>query len=449
MNEEQYEKFKAERDTERFGDNSVYGGMNFCVRDERSRVRKMMALSTLGGVFLAAALIACGFLIARGFVDFDMVANGSSLNITVTPKGQDRIESVDPAEGPDGEAGAADAQKGGAPALTVAAGELKPTGQGDASVVIADPSDGTGLRELSNPEIAARVRPSVVGIQSESLRYARSSTGSGIIMSADGYIITNHHVVENVDKITVVLDDGGKYNATIVGLDQKSDLAVIKIEAEGLNAVEFGDSDQVVVGDPAMAIGNPYGLELQGTVTVGVISAINRDIAVSEERVMTLIQTDASINPGNSGGPLVNKYGRVIGINTIKLGVSYYEGLGFAIPINTAKPILEDLIKYGSVQDRPAIGITGWVVTPSYSRTSNLPIGVYVETVDERGGAYAAGLRSGDVITKANGKEITAMAELNKEKETMRVGDKIVLMVERGGTSLELAVELVDEAVVS
>lgn len=425
---------------EDFQQGAFGSGINIRVNQKKRRTGLIVSASILGGILLALGIFFCGLFIAKRFMDVDLVASNQGFSLSIVPKGDETTEV--PAK-----------QQGETQSDTQTVGDLRPIGNGDASIVIVDPSssvaNGDEAALLTNPQIAAKVKPSVVSILGESLRYATSSTGSGIVMSEDGYIITNYHVVEGVDKLTVVLDNGQEYNALIVGLDQNSDLAVIKINTTGLTPVEFGNSDAVAVGDPALAIGNPYGIELQGTVTAGIISAINRDIAVSAERTMTLIQTDASINPGNSGGPLVNKYGQVIGINTIKLGVSYFEGLGFAIPINTAKPILDELIKYGAVLGRPAIGITGWVVTESYARSYKIPAGVFVETVDELSDAYKKGIKNGDVIIEVNGVAVSTMADINKVKETMAVGDVMRLTVSRNGETINFDVTLIDESLLS
>lgn len=313
------------------------------------------------------------------------------------------------------------------------------------------PSDANNDgQELTVAQIAKKVRPSVVGIVTESLSaYGSSGTGSGIVMTDDGYIITNNHVISGGDKITIVMDNGDDYSATVVGSDEKTDIAIVKIEARGLTAAEFGDSDKLEVGDLAVAIGNPMGIELQGTVTAGIISALDREITV-ENRVMTLIQTDASINPGNSGGPLVNKYGQVVGINSIKIGLdSNYEGLGFAIPTKTISEISGDLLKYGYVPGRPAIGITGRSLNERAAKYYNVPQGVLVDTVDQKSDAYSSGLKVGDIITKANGTVITDMQGLSKVKEAMKAGDTMTVEVYREGKTMTLSFKLIDEVVLT
>lgn len=300
--------------------------------------------------------------------------------------------------------------------------------------------------KLSIKEISKKVRPAVVGIiAAASSDFGEESVGSGIVMTQDGYIITNHHVVENSGSIEVILDDGRDYTARVVGTDSRSDLAVIKIDASELSAAAFGNSDQLEPGDLAVAIGNPAGILLQNSVTSGIISAINRDIVIGD-REMTLIQTDASINPGNSGGPLVNEYGQVIGINTIKIGISYYEGLGFAIPINTAKPIIDKLISRGYIKGRPSIGLNGSFLTGREARLHSSVEGMYIEYVHPQSDAHRKGLRRGDIITKVDGEPFTSVDAIKALRSKHKAGDQVRLTVYRNGESVELSVLLMDEA---
>ena len=302
---------------------------------------------------------------------------------------------------------------------------------------------------LTVKQISQKVRTSVVGVIGQSANsFSSSSVGSGIIMSADGYIITNNHVIEGMTAINVVLDDGTSYNARVIGSDARTDLAVIKVDAKNLVPAEFGDSDKLEQGDPAIAIGNPAGLQLQNTVTSGIISAINRDIII-EDRTMTLIQTDASINPGNSGGPLVNEFGQVIGINTIKVGISYYEGLGFAIPINTAKPIIDELISNGYIKGRPSIGINGQSISARDAAFYGLPEGLYVEYVHPHSDAFKKGLRRGDVIIKMNGTKLSSTAEIKKIRDNFKAGDKVTITIFRNGKETDMTILLMDEAMLS
>lgn len=314
---------------------------------------------------------------------------------------------------------------------------------------------------LSIPQIVSKVSPSVVGITSvfpsasaniygiQQAPQTATGTGTGVVMSADGYIITNAHVIADTDTgeeasaINVVLSSDSKieYPATVIGCDIKTDLAVIKIEADNLTAAEFGNSEDLEVGELAVAIGNPLGLELSNSVTAGIISALNREITI-EDRTMNYIQTDAAINPGNSGGALVNSYGQVIGINSAKISSSEVEGLGFAIPIHSAIPIVNDLIKNGYVTGRPLIGLSGEDISEVEARYYKIPAGVYVRFITSGSSAEQAGIKVGDVIIGINGTEITSMSELNEIKDQFKPGDQITLTLYRDGQKQEVAVTL-------
>lgn len=308
-------------------------------------------------------------------------------------------------------------------------------------------SSGFQAEGLSLQEIYRKVLPSVVSITS-TLRNG-SSTGTGIIMSADGYIITNAHLVDGAVGVEILTWDDQTYAAGLVGSDSTSDLAVLKVEADSLTAADFGNSEQLMVGDAVVAIGDPLGQKLRGTMTDGIISAINRDLIVNG-RALTLIQTNAALNNGNSGGPLINTYGQVIGINTMKLS-SYYtsasvEGLGFAIPISVAKPVIDELIEHGYVSGRPALGITGKSLPDVYRAYYHLPDGVYVESVDPASDAYAKGLREGDTITAAEGVAVSTIDELNIVKNRYQAGDTLTLTVYRAGETFDLSVILGEAA---
>lgn len=310
---------------------------------------------------------------------------------------------------------------------------------------------------LSVTEIAEKVGPSCVGVINKTKvspqkyydpftgRYYYTSdpnnselveqgSGSGIIISEDGYIVTNQHVIDGATELSVILNTGDEFVATLVGSDSKSDLAVLKIDKTGLPAATLGDSEQVKVGELAVAIGNPLGQELAGTVTSGVISAVNRTMTVDNKKY-NLIQTDAAINPGNSGGALVNQYGEVIGINTIKLSSESVEGIGFAIAISEAKPIVDDLINNGYVSGRPLVGITA-------KATRN---GLSVESVSEGSGAANAGIQAGDLIVKADGKVVNQVDTLNDIRDTKKPGDTLTLTVIRNGELIEVPVVLGEE----
>lgn len=321
------------------------------------------------------------------------------------------------------------------------------------------------LTDYSNTAtgVAEKVRPSIVGIKVEysttSIFYQGSGTataeGSGIIISQDGYILTNNHVVNSTtstssfselgkaNKITVYLyNDETAYDAKIIGTDEQTDLAVIKIEKNNLTAAELGDSDSVKVGEFSMAVGNPLGM--QSSVTSGIISALNRKVTDTDGKSYTLIQTDAAINSGNSGGALVNSEGKVIGINTLKMSGNGVEGLGFAIPINSAKPIYEQLIQYNKVK-RPYIGISGKDLSESVAKANNLVVGVYVVSVEDFSAGQKADIRIGDVIIEVDGQKITTMDELNEIKNKHNIGDTMTLKVYRDGKEKELKVTLAEQ----
>lgn len=312
-------------------------------------------------------------------------------------------------------------------------------------------------------KIAKRVGSSIVGIrmviQSPKNWYysdeisQSNSEGSGIIIDSNGYILTNYHVVEYADPknsmsnkttLEVFLSDGRQAMAEYIGGDQKSDLAVVKINMDNLIVAELGDSDALEVGELAIAIGNPLGLEFQGSVTVGVISALNRTITI-DSRIMNLIQTDAAINPGNSGGALLNSKGEVIGINTAKVSLSGVEGLGFAIPTNDAKPIIDQLLMFGYVKGRPFIGISGREITESISYLYNIPVGIYILEVIEDSGAEIAGILADDILISLAGKEVRTMTEVDKIKENYKAGDTVEVVVVRNGKEVKLSLTFTEE----
>jgi serine protease Do len=303
---------------------------------------------------------------------------------------------------------------------------------------------------LSFAELYAHAAPSVAVVLAQT--QTGRGVGTGIIVSPDGYIATNHHVVEGARSVTVILHDGYEYTAQVIGSDRLSDLAVLKIRADGLPAAEFGDSDMMFPGDPVAAIGNPLGTDLRSTITTGVISGVNRDITLEDasgEITMTVLQTNCAVNPGNSGGPLLNQYGQVIGIISAKImGSSWQsvEGLGFAIPINSAAPLIDQIIQYGYVRGRPAIGITvdlnyNSSVAPSYG----LPPGVRVNGVNELSDAYRKGLQAGDIITHINGETVSSIGEVNDIRNAHVAGDNLTLTVYRSGETLIITIRLMEE----
>ena len=303
-----------------------------------------------------------------------------------------------------------------------------------------DTADG-----MAGEDIYKKVNPSVVSVISTTAE--GTGSGSGVIMSKDGYIITNNHVVDGAQSVSVQLSDGTSLDAEIIGTDEQTDLAVIKVTpTSDLTAAEFGDSDELEPGEYAYAIGSPGGVQFANTITGGRISAINRDLTVND-RVMTLIQTDASINNGNSGGALINKYGQVVGITSAKLsgnafGSATVEGMGFAIPINTAKDIVDELIQNGYVSGRPSIGITGQNVESADGKVS----GVQVYSIDSCAKAASEGLQVGDVITAVDGTPTPDMDKVNELKQDKKAGDKLTLSVYRisTGKTLNITITLTD-----
>jgi len=305
---------------------------------------------------------------------------------------------------------------------------------GEAAIVVKDVSD-----------IVKKSREAVVGVVTESYsNFSSASSGSGIILSEDGYVVTNNHVISGGDSITVVLDNGNHYPAYLIGSDEYTDLAVLKIEAKGLVAAEFGDSDLVEAGQAAVAIGNPTG-QLQGTVTAGIISAVNRNVVVNNT-IMNLIQTDASINSGNSGGPLLNQYGQVIGVNSIKVSLTGYEGLGFAIPSNTVKPIVEQLINNGYVSGRPLVGIHGQEISQMAARFYGYPQGIYINAIEPSSNLVSYGIQPGDIIIAIDGERVITLSQACQLRNSHVAGDTIKLTVYRSGKTAEVDVVLMEQS---
>ena len=335
------------------------------------------------------------------------------------------------------DSGASASTSDSAPTLQI---NSKPESDSSNSSDNYDTADG-----MAGEDIYKKVNPSVVSVISTTSE--GTGSGSGVIMSKDGYIITNNHVVDGAQSVSVQLSDGTSLDAKIIGTDEQTDLAVIKVTpTSDLTAAEFGDSDELEPGEYAYAIGSPGGVQFANTITGGRISAINRDLTVND-RVMTLIQTDASINNGNSGGALINKYGQVVGITSAKLsgnafGSATVEGMGFAIPINTAKDIVDELIQNGYVSGRPSIGITGQNVESADGKVS----GVQVYSIDSRAKAAGEGLQVGDVITAVDGTPTPDMDKVNELKQDKKAGDKLTLSVYRisTGKTLNITITLTD-----
>lgn len=332
----------------------------------------------------------------------------------------------------------------------------------------APQSDGNDLEALNTPKeerILSNVRntaivqavkqvgPAVVGVSTKV--YDRDmfnrrvlvgeSVGSGVIFDKRGYIVTNYHVVGTSDDVNVMLATNETITGKVIGRDEATDLAVIKVEREGLPMAEFGDSSSLVVGEPAIAIGNPLGLELRGTVTVGVISALNRTINPLEQHY-SLIQTDAAINQGNSGGALVNAEGKVVGINSAKIANNGVEGLGFAIPINAARPILKELIAHGEIR-RAYLGV--WAVDQAIAARYGYEwptgeTGILVVKKDPRGPLGATDIASGDFLTAVNGNAITSLQELRQQIDAQAPGQKITLGYRHEGADRTTEVTLLE-----
>ena len=329
----------------------------------------------------------------------------------------------------------------------------------DSSSDSAVTTANSNKKVLTIPEIAAQVGPSVVGVINKtkvqpqryydpfSGRYYYSAdentdemveqgSGSGIIISTDGYIVTNQHVIDGAQEVSIILNTGDEITAQIIGQDVKTDLAVLKIDTDKtLTAAVLGDSTSVQVGELAVAIGNPMGQEFSGSVTAGIISAVNRTMTI-ENRTYNLLQTDAAINSGNSGGALINQYGEVIGINSVKLSESGVEGMGFAIAISEAKPIIDDLMSNGYVTGRPLVGIS----------VQETKYGLFVASVQENSGAADAGLQEGDLIISVDGQKVSSTAEINDLRDQKKPGDTMVFRVLRDGEQIDANVVLTESS---
>ena len=310
--------------------------------------------------------------------------------------------------------------------------------------LLSNTNDNTAAKILTIPEIAALNSNSVVEIYTETVansgrmgQFVTEGAGSGVINTSDGYIITNNHVISGARKITVLLKNGAEYEATLIGRDSKTDLAVIKINATGLKSAVYGNSDKLIVGELAVAIGNPLG-QLGGSVTEGIISALSRNIDIDGE-MMTLLQTTAAVNPGNSGGGLFNNYGELIGVVNAKSSGSDIEGIGFAIPVNTVKTVVESLIKYGYVPGRIDFGAT--LIDIFDTRIAMMyrvqSTGVYVSQADSD-----SVLIAGDRIISIDGKEIKSSTEVKSLLDTHKVGDTISITVSRNGQNTTVRLQL-------
>lgn len=333
-------------------------------------------------------------------------------------------------------------------------------------------TESSDNKVLNTEAVVEKVLPSVVGIESQfTVTYQNNGgyffggfnsgmpeeetsvgTGTGVIITENGYIVTNAHVIYDsqygageADSVAVLLSDSSRYDAEIIGYDTDCDLAVLKIDANGLTAAEFGNSDALKLGEDVTAIGNPLGFDLMNTVTRGIVSGLNRNITINDKS-MNLIQTDAAINSGNSGGPLINKYGQVIGINSSKMSSTYgsasIEGIGFAIPSNEVSLIVDDIMKYGYVTGKPQLGISCQDVTETISQMYNMSIGVYIVEISENSAAEKAGLKTGDIITAIDDVEVATAEELNAQKNLHKAGEEITVTYIRNGEEKTVSVKL-------
>ena len=331
--------------------------------------------------------------------------------------------------------------------------------EGTSAVVPADRSAPSGI--LSTEEAIAKVNPSVVCIEVEteyqgfsrrSGPYVHRGVGTGFIVSADGYIATNYHVVSTADKITVTLFSGEKYTAELIGGNEPEDLAIIKINAGNLPVAELGDSDALVQGQTVVAIGTPAGIEFAWTATQGIVSSASRTVDVNGEKTMEVIQTDASINPGNSGGPLINMRGQVIGINSMKLASTLYEGMGFAIPINIAIPVFNEIISNpGDISRAPVInddmstvsfGLEGITVDEERSEYYNIPQGWQIRDIIEGGPSDGSGLQISDIIVELDGEPVKSRSDLLELKLKYKPGDTVTVTIYRNGDLWDFDVTL-------
>ena len=308
-----------------------------------------------------------------------------------------------------------------------------PTGQGVKLDVLRDHGEA-----LTAQEVYRQVNPSVVRVMVQV--GSKASLGTGVIFTEDGYILTNYHVVEGGSDCYIALDTGASYQASYVAGDPVNDLAVLKVDARDLPAAEFGDSEDLEVGDTVYAIGNPLGYELWGTMTDGIVSAVDRNVAV-DGRTMTLIQTNAALNSGNSGGPLINEYGQVVGLNVIKMSSSYFsiEGLGFAIPSATMDRVVDDLLASGETQLQPVLGLSVLLEATQLSETES---GLEVVEVTEGLAADRAGVRVGDYVLAADGYPLETSKDLLWVRRQKRIGDELTMTLWRDGEILEVTLSL-------
>ena len=375
----------------------------------------LIAVLLVAVIFLGGLVSVLGILNVKLFNELNDQPKENPAALYVVEGGEVHLLETAPVEYP------AETAEVTAPAL-----ELSPSPD---SVPNVAQEGGLPLQQIYADNIA-----SVVSISCTF--HGGSATGTGVILSEEGYIVTNCHVVEDAVNISIDLTDGRSFPATLIGSDAVSDLAVLHIEADDLYAATFGDSGSLQVGDSVSAIGDPLGHSLRGTFTDGIVSAINRDVTIGG-RTMTLIQTNAALNSGNSGGPLINCYGQVIGINTMKIGAftdsAGVEGIGFAIPSSTVKTIVDQLIRQGYVSGRPTLGIKGESVSIFYQRYYLMPAGIFITELDPASDAARKGIQTDDILCGINGMRITSMDDLNTVLYGCQVGDTVEVIIYRSG----------------
>ena len=375
----------------------------------------LIAVLLVAVIFLGGLVSVLGILNVKLFNELNDQPNENPAALYVVEGGEVHLLETAPVEYP------AETAEVTAPAL-----ELSPSPD---SVPNVAQEGGLPLQQIYADNIA-----SVVSISCTF--HGGSATGTGVILSEEGYIVTNCHVVEDAVNISIDLTDGRSFPATLIGSDAVSDLAVLHIEADDLYAATFGDSGSLQVGDSVSAIGDPLGHSLRGTFTDGIVSAINRDVTIGG-RTMTLIQTNAALNTGNSGGPLLNCYGQVVGINTMKIGnfvdAAGIEGIGFAIPSSTVKTIVDQLIRQGYVSGRPTLGIKGESVSIFYQRYYLMPAGIFITELDPASDAARKGIQTDDILCGINGMRITSMDDLNTVLYGCQVGDMVEVIIYRSG----------------
>ncbi|MBE6979685.1 MAG: PDZ domain-containing protein [Ruminococcaceae bacterium] len=381
----------------------------------------LIALLLVVVIFLSGLVSFMGLLNVRLFAQLNAQPEEKESSVSFvseTEEAPDILEIQDPS--------AAALEPTAAPSADPGAFQLNPSPE---SVPNVPQNVGLSLQDIYDKTIGSVVSISCTGSYG-------ASTGTGVVLTSGGYVVTNAHVVQGAGSISVLLSDERSFPATLVGADTISDLAVLHIEAEDLIPAEFGDSSVLRVGDSVVAIGDPLGMELRGTMTNGIVSAINRDVTTGG-RTLTLIQTNAALNSGNSGGPLINCFGQVIGINTMKMGdfasSSGVEGLGFAIPSTTVKEIADQLIEQGYVSGRPTLGLTGETVSAFYQFYYHLPNGMYISEIDPQSDAARKGLEAGDILISVDDTRISNMDELEALLSNYDVGDTVRIVIYRAG----------------